>query len=58
MLTEQLIEAIENIIRQGNDVEIQNRRNGIAVLAVKKDFKCISEKDGKEIKKECGSIRA
>jgi hypothetical protein len=33
------IEAIESILKRGNDVEVRRRRNGYIVLEVKKQIK-------------------
>ncbi len=41
MLTEQEIAKINEILAQKRDVEIQNRKSGIAIISVRKDVKYI-----------------
>lgn len=38
-MTEQVIQAIEAIIKRGNDVEIRRKDNGYIVLKVKKTIR-------------------
>ena len=43
MLTENEINTINKILDKKQDVEIQIRKNGIAIISVKKDVKYIGE---------------
>jgi hypothetical protein len=38
-MTEQLIQAVEAILKRGNDVEIRRKGDGYVVLEVKKTIK-------------------
>lgn len=38
-MTVETIKAIEDILKRGNDVQIQRKRNGYIVLEVKREIK-------------------
>lgn len=44
MLTPQEISQINEILEKKQDVEIQNRKSGIAIISVRKDVKYIESK--------------
>ena len=56
MLTEQEVSVIEKIIENGHDVEIQKRKNGIAILSVRKDIKYIEAKGKKVTDNDCKAL--
>ena len=45
-VTEKMIQAIEAIIRRGNDAEIRRRGDGYIVLEVKKEIKYSTQRIG------------
>jgi len=51
MLSEQEIAVINELLNKKNDVEIQVRSNGIAILSIKKDIK-YSEAKAKETREK------
>lgn len=51
MLSEQEIAVINELLNKKNDVEIQVRSNGIAILSIRKDIK-YSEAKAKETREK------
>ena len=53
MLSEQEIAVINELLNKKNDVEIQVRSNGIAILSIRKDIKYSETKAKKTREKAC-----
>lgn len=53
MLSEQEIAVINELLNKKNDVEIQVRSNGIAILSIRKDIKYSEAKAKKTREKAC-----
>ena len=53
MLSEQEIAVINELLNKTNDVEIQVRSNGIAILSIRKDIKYSEAKAKKTREKAC-----
>lgn len=53
MLSEQEIAVINELLNKKNDVEIQVRSNGIAILSIKKDITYSEAKAKKTREKAC-----
>lgn len=53
MLSEQEIAVINELLNKKNDVEIQVRNNGIAILSIRKDIKYSEAKAKKTREKAC-----